>query len=157
MILGASLWPVPWTSRASGKSMGISGCRQKPTSPCPFSSGRPVWGSSVLYCIGSKPPPPPQQIRASHDLGLMFQLNGGRALRGTLVAVMIKQLQPSSFSGPLFGSTIPSRNYSYKGGGLASSSRRFSGAASRLVLLLRRANFFTPSVIQVVGVRVLYF
>jgi hypothetical protein len=46
----------------------------------------------VLYCIGSKPPPPPQQIRASHDLGLMFQLNGGRALRGTLVAVVVKQV-----------------------------------------------------------------
>ena len=45
-------------------------------------------GHIVLYCIGSKPPPPPQQIRASHDLGLIFQLNGGRALRGTLVAVV---------------------------------------------------------------------
>ena len=39
-----------------------------------------------MYCIGSKPPPLPQQIRASHDLGFIFQLNGGRALRGTLVA-----------------------------------------------------------------------
>ena len=35
----------------------------------------------------------PQQIRASHDLGLMFQLNGGRALRGTLVAVVRSTLK----------------------------------------------------------------
>ena len=73
-------------------------------------SGIPTAFCFVLYCIGSKPPPLPQQIRASHDLGLMFQLNGGRALRGTLVAVMIKQLQPPSFSGPLFGSTVPRYN-----------------------------------------------
>jgi hypothetical protein len=29
--------------------------------------------------------PPPQQMRASHDSGLIFQFNGGRALRSTLV------------------------------------------------------------------------
>ena len=38
-------------------------------------------------------PPPPQQIRASHDLGLICQLNGGRALRGTLVAVVRSTLK----------------------------------------------------------------
>ena len=37
----------------------------------------------VLF-FGSKPLPPPQQIRAPHDLDLVFQLSGGRALRGTL-------------------------------------------------------------------------
>ena len=31
------------------------------------------------------PLPPPQQIEASHDSGLIYQLSGGRALRGTLV------------------------------------------------------------------------
>ena len=44
------------------------------------------------------PPPLPQQIRASHELGLMFQLNGGRALRGTLVAV-VRSTVPLSFLG----------------------------------------------------------
>ena len=29
-----------------------------------------------------------RKIRASHDIGLIFQLNGVRALRGTLVAVV---------------------------------------------------------------------
>ena len=35
-------------------------------------------------CLVRCRPPLPQQIRASHDLGLKFQLSSGRALRGTM-------------------------------------------------------------------------
>ena len=50
-------------------------------------------GRIELKRLCSMPPPLPQQIRAPPDLGLIFHLNGGRALRGTLVAVVRSTLK----------------------------------------------------------------